>query len=92
MKEYKFKTGMSCPVTAKDAHNEFVRVRKQEGILTAENLLHASSHPNATLYPYYEWDDKRAGMKFRIDQSRNLINGVIVVTYNEEDGSRTDKN
>ena len=85
--EYKFKSGVCCPASAEDAHNELERVRNSNGELTAEILLTESTPEEAVLHEYYEWDNSIAGHKFRISQSRDLINGILVIIINEQESS-----
>lgn len=46
---------------------------------TPENILNeVKSHPKHIINHYIEWDDKKAGHRWRIDQIRNIVNHIVV--------------
>lgn len=55
-------------------------IETTNGELTPEGLVEAATPPEHPLHDYFEWDDAKAGAKYRIDQARTLIRSVKVLT------------
>lgn len=60
--------------------------QKRDGRLTPDDVVKAASHPQHPLHAQFEWDDKKAGHKWRVSQARTLIQSVNyqVVTRTEK--------
>jgi hypothetical protein len=83
-KKLKFKSGVQCKVDVNIVNDEFVRIKKEKGSLTSRNLLDESTPEDAPVHPYFEWDNNKAADKHRLQQSRDLINGVLVIEVKED--------
>lgn len=53
--------------------------------LSPETLLNASRAENAPLHGEFEWDDKIAGEKYRLNQAGDLIRNLIIVPVTTEE-------
>lgn len=53
---------------------------KNGGRLTEDAILVAAKHADSVLHDIFEWDNKKAGHAWRIEQARELIRSVRVVT------------
>jgi len=58
---------------------EEIRKRAKDHVLRPEDVVEAASDPNSILHDYFEWDNERAGHRYRLMQARALIRGVRVV-------------
>jgi len=54
---------------------ELARLYQQRNELTADIVLAAAKKPSSPLHAAFEWDDKVAGHKWRLDQAWRLIQG-----------------
>lgn len=52
---------------------------KNGGRLTPELVVDAAKDKKSPLHSQFEWDDKKAGHQYRIEQARTLIRSVQVV-------------
>jgi hypothetical protein len=77
----KMKTEMEYKITEKineGVIKEIVEVEKQSG-LTAENLLEKAKDKCSLLHNLFEWNNSKAGEKWRLHQARVLINEVKII-------------
>lgn len=74
---YKWKTGSQHKVSASVAGAEMERLR-EEGRLTASDLVDDSRPDDAPLHAEFEWDDSVAAELFREDQARAMIRHLTV--------------
>ena len=74
---YKWKTGSQHKVSASVAGAEMDRL-KEEGRLTASDLVEENRPDDAPLHSEFEWDDSVAAEKFREDQARAMIRHLTV--------------
>ncbi len=49
-----------------------------KGRLTAESVVKDAAAPSSPLHGFFEWDDKVAGHRYRLDQARELIRSVRI--------------
>ena len=54
------------------------------GILTPDAVLHDARNIDSPLHSYFDWDDKTAAHKFRLDQARKLIRSVRLVVNEQK--------
>lgn len=54
-------------------------LRNSEGHLKTEIVLHEARRRSSPLYKYFEWDDNKSALKFRLQQARNLIASVVEI-------------
>ena len=48
----------------------------RNGTLTPNRVLEAAKDKRTALHKYFEWDDKKAGHAYRLEQARQLIRSV----------------
>lgn len=56
------------------------RIADERGVCTPKALLEASRDEESPLHPLFEWDDKVAAEKHRLDHARRLIRCVRFIT------------
>lgn len=81
---YSFRKGASCAVPAEVVVAEFERIREDSGSLTASAVVTAAKPTDAPLHPAFEWNDRRAAEKYRLNQARTMIRDVTVRIENRE--------
>lgn len=67
--------------------DELEACRARNGRLTPEMVVGKARDPNHPLHAHFEWDDVKAGDKYRLDQARNLIR-TIKLNYIRADNTR----
>lgn len=84
--KYSFR-GMSLPVSAAKIGPYLEEIAKEnDNKLNAKIVLNKAKDPKDLLHPCFDWDNKVAAEKWRLEQARSLIS-AIVITYkngNEE--------
>lgn len=75
MKNMKYKTTEKI---TQGVINEILKIKKEEG-LTAEQIITAAKHKKSQLHNLFDWDDNKAGDKWRLHQARILINEVKII-------------
>lgn len=80
--KYRFRDSYRTPkgVSAEVAAEELAAIHEREGALTPPAVVEAARPKDATLHPVFEWDNKKAAEAYRINQARNLIRAVEIVT------------
>ncbi|MFA6917027.1 MAG: hypothetical protein WC222_11560 [Parachlamydiales bacterium] len=86
MENYKWKLkGLAKKIDPKEAVTELRRIRDKHEKLTPEVIVEESKNINAVLHNYFDWDNKKAAERWRLDQARHLINNVeIEITCNDQ--------
>lgn len=77
-------------MTKREKHKiaeELKRIKKEKG-LTASNVVDEAKDKKNPLHKHFEWDDKKAGRKYREHQARMLILNVEVEKVEDTDISR----
>jgi len=81
--EYSVKGLYKVPV--EQAKAELDRISELHGgKLNPEDVVAESKSKNSVLHEIFEWDNKKAADKWRIQQARDLIRNIRFVTTNEE--------
>ncbi len=77
----KFKlSGLALPVKSEVAGNYLQKLYEDnDKQLTADLVVAKSKAKSSPLHKCFEWNDKKAGGKWRVHQARNIINCVSVV-------------
>lgn len=90
---WQFASGRSWPVDAQEAGDELERIREGNGgQLRPEGVVEASRNPESLLHACFEWDDSRAGEKYRREQAANLIRSIrVLIVRPDEDTGETMK-
>jgi hypothetical protein len=82
---WQFAGGRSWPVEAQEAGDELERIRDENGgQLRPEGVVEAARDPGSPLHDCFEWDDTRAGEKFRRIQASALIRSIRVLVVQED--------
>jgi len=81
-KNYKARTG-SRLLTNKEArvygqHIESL-MKANKGKIRPEEVVKDAEKRNSPLHDYFEWDDTKAGMQYRLQQARDLIANIASV-------------
>lgn len=66
-------------VDAQDAGEELLRIGDKYEALTPENVVEESRPEDSVLHNCFDWDDKVAAEKYRINQSQDLIRNITTV-------------
>lgn len=83
---YKFKTGLTYKgVDAQTAGDELERIRRANGgrLETAE-VVRWAAEPDSPLHGCFTWDTERAAREYHLQEARQLIRAVVVVTAPNE--------
>ena len=64
-------------------------IEARDGAVTKEAFLEESRPENAPTHRMFEWDDARAAEKYRLVQSKNIINNLRIVVQTDEEEART---
>lgn len=70
-------------VTPEVAEGELAAIHERNGELTPSVVVDAARPKGAPLHPVFEWDNKKAAEAYRVDQARNLIRAVEIVTVTD---------
>jgi hypothetical protein len=71
--------------TPQDVGSRLEAIRQQaDGVLDAVDVVVDARDQHSPLHPYFEWDDRKASHKFRVEQARHLIKAVTVVVPDSE--------
>lgn len=76
---YQWKSGARIRGNPQKSGELFERLAASEEGLTAATLLEASKPVDAPLHDDFTWDDSEAAHEWRLHQSRNFINALVVV-------------
>lgn len=76
---YKWKEAVSIPVDPQVAGEELEKIRiRQNGRLESEDVVSAARPADSPLHPAFEWNDKKAAEKWRLEQAGHLIRSIVV--------------
>lgn len=64
---------------------ELQEIYDQNNSLTPALVVEVASNPSHPLHDRFEWDDEKAGDKYRLHQARQLIRSVKIRVIDEED-------
>ena len=67
-----------------DLREQLQSIYDQHGQLTPHLVVRAAQKPDHPLHSRFDWDNKVAGPKWRLEQARTLIQSVKVI-YKEDD-------
>lgn len=67
------------------AAEELVRIREENGALTAEATFEASQPKDAVLHPEFEWDGKSAIRELGLIRARRLIRSIVFVSDEKDE-------
>lgn len=85
---YKWSIGLYSKVDANDAGKELERIEKETGGISNHDVVDAARPEGSVLHDLFEWDDKKAGDKWRLVQASNIISALIVVNEDSQYNKR----
>ncbi len=81
---YQYKIPSLYSVSAEVAGAELDRIYEKKGELKLADVVEESRPETAPLHPIFEWDDKKAAEKYRIEQAKRLVCAIVRVDEREE--------
>lgn len=69
--------GARQSVPAKVVHRAFEEIRKKYGSLNRKNIVDEARSTKSPIHKCFEWDDKKAGEAYRLDQAGHLQRCLI---------------
>jgi hypothetical protein len=72
------------PVPAESVALALEEIRAKHGKLTPELLLQEATDRGHMLHDYFEWDNKTAAAKYRIEQAANIIRSIVTIIEEDE--------
>jgi hypothetical protein len=88
---YSWKPRVQFPVDPQVAGEELDRIRgHNSGELSPEAVVQAAKEKKSPLHSVFEWDDKKAGHEFRLQQACVLIRSVVVTITPVEGGEKSE--
>lgn len=58
----------------------------EQGEVTARDVVDAARSGNSPLHSYFEWNDKKAADRFRLEQARNMLANIKIRYIDGDDG------
>ena len=80
---YKWSIGIYDKVDANVAGAELEKIEQEQGEVTGQAVVDAARPKKSVLHGLFEWDDKIAGEKWRVEQAKHMIAALVIVP--EED-------
>jgi hypothetical protein len=72
-------SGLALPISPEEAGNALMRIyRKNENQLTPKQVVKEATRETHPLHSCFEWNDEKAGKKWRIHQAGRLISCLVV--------------
>ena len=84
-KKIVFEARAGSPFNKEDAQAIGELISRIEEKSTENILTEIKNHPEHCAYKYIEWNDTKAGHRYRLSQVRNIVNHVVVNIVNIED-------
>lgn len=82
---YQWKPGSSIKVDPDVAGRVLERIRTvNNGRLTADHVLAEAQPKTSLLHDAFEWDDRKAGKKWRLEQASHMIRSIEVIHVTPE--------
>lgn len=82
-RKYTFKAREGSVLSDAQAQRYGIRIeqlmRTTGGKVTNEMVLEDAKNPRTPYHDYFEWDNKKAGEKWRLEQARTIIGSIIKV-------------
>lgn len=76
---FKFRKGSYLKGDAQVVGERLTQIRKTRGQLTPHDVVQEASRESSVLHPYFEWEDDKAAIEYRLSQARNLVACVVLV-------------
>ena len=85
--DYEYINGWKGVVDANTVGEVVEQIEERDGEITPAAFLEASRPTNAPTHGIFTWDDQKAAEKYRLQQARNTILSLRVVSATTEDES-----
>lgn len=83
-KKYSWAEGYVSKVGADVVGKVIEEIEQENGVVTRELFLEASRDEKAPTHCLFDWNDESAAEKYRLDQSRHIINHLKVEIVRED--------
>ena len=83
--KYQFKeslAGFYKGLSPQEVQEEMERIELIHGYLTPKIIVDAASDKDHMFHPYFEWNNKEAADKWRLQQARTMMAVVVMVSDN----------
>ena len=77
--KYNWKPGSRIKISVSETVERLEHIRKRSMVLTPELVVADAEPNNAVLHGEFEWNNKKAGTMYRLEQARHLIRSIIVI-------------
>lgn len=85
-----WKPGSVHKVDPEKAYKEIERIRKRnKGEVSPQSVVEAAKVQKNPLHKEFEWDNKKAANKFRLEQARGLLRHLVVIREETASGRPT---
>jgi len=64
--------------------SRITHLSEKKGYVTPKMVVDDARNPNSPLHNYFDWDDKEAAEKWRIEQAQYLIRHIVVTVMDEK--------
>lgn len=87
MTEYQWRSGMPAPKVDANVFGAIKdEIENQFGTVQPGDIVEEAKKPNSPIRELFEWSDKKAADKFRLDQARHYLGALQVVRVSVENG------
>lgn len=76
---FKFRKGSYLKGDAQLVGERLTQIRKTRGQLTPHDVVQEASRESSALHSYFEWDDSKAAVEYRLSQARALVAAVVLI-------------
>lgn len=76
---YKFAAGSRLSGDANAVGAELNNIKQKYGELNPSNIVEVARKASSILHRYFDWDDKTAAEKYRLQQARLLVCSVVTI-------------
>lgn len=83
-RQYSWWDGYSRVVDANIVGGVVEQLEEKNGQVTKEDFLEVSRPDDSPTHALFEWDDSVAAERYRLDQSRTIINSLRIVYVNKD--------
>lgn len=91
MEGYNWKIrGLGRGVNPDEAVEELRRLQDLHGTLTPDAIVRVAESEDNVLHPMFEWDDTKAGHRWRVQQARMLLNNIQVTVVSDGEQRKID--
>lgn len=75
--------GPQRKVSAQKVGEHLEEIEQRDGTVTKEAFLESARPSDSPMHPLFEWNDKKAAEKWRLQQSNQIINCLLVEVVDE---------